>query len=98
GGDLAQAELVPDAADFLGNSLAQHQLVAGGRVAPRALGVELDFAAGSTAPAREALHPRRHAGMLDGEALALEARHALLGFAAQALPRHGSSLLELDHR
>src|SRR6266851_1762147 len=89
--NLAQAELAADAADFpaLPLAVAQHELVARRRVAPCAVGVELDFAAARTAPARQPLHRRGHAGMLDGEGLAFEARHTLAGLAARTLPRHG---------
>src|SRR5258708_32425083 len=90
-GNLAQTELATDAADFfaLPLAVAQHQRIARRRIVPCALGVELDFAATFTAPARQPIHPRGHAGMLDGEGLALEASHALAGFAIRTLSSHG---------
>src|SRR5229473_780448 len=67
GGNLAQAQLTADASDFLALPLAvaQHELVARRGVAPCAVGVELHFAAVLAAPARQPVHRRRHAGMLD---------------------------------
>ena len=52
------------------------------------MSIEFDLAAGLAAPARESVHRRGLAGMLDGKGLALKPRHAPTGIAIQTFPRH----------
>lgn len=70
-------------------AILQHRRLARRRVAPGAVGVELDLGAAGAAPAREALDSRALARVFDREGLALEALHAPAGFAVQTVPRHG---------
>jgi hypothetical protein len=73
--NLAQAELAADASYLfaLPFAIAQHQLISGRRIPPRAFDIELHFAAGTAAPARQPFHRRGHTGVIDDESFSLEA-------------------------
>jgi hypothetical protein len=89
-GDPAQAELTTDALNLIALLFAgaQGEPIPRRCVAPRAFGIELDLTATLAAPPSQIVHSFRHASMLNGEGLALEARHALVGPTLQALSRH----------
>ena len=54
-GNLTQAEFAADASDLFALPLAvpQHELISRRRIMPCAVGIELHFAAGFAAPARQ---------------------------------------------
>jgi hypothetical protein len=90
GGNLAQPEFLPDAADLftLHRSLTEHQLVARRRVSLRAAGIEFNFAAVTAAPPGKSINFDGLSSMVDGESLVFETGHSLAGFTVQTYARH----------